>query len=170
MNADLSDAHLQIALRRCVSDAKTLGYLFIFLTVLGCLYSTKAMLYGRGQFVVAACGIVLLAPGVLYLTAGEQIRARRSAGGRLGFWAAASHLAGIPLLIMTAVLSREPALEVMLFPATISILFVPALIAFLFSMGRARKIARLLGEPGQGFTVLPAQTVLPVEPSEDEND
>ena len=163
MESELTDRQLQDALLRTAGDARVLAVLFILTGGLGCWLGIMFIRQTDGQVFGAGCATMLLAPGIMYWLAGRQIRAHQSAGGRLGMWAGVSHLAAIPLTFLVVAVIHGPVFRTLVMPAGVSIFFTPALIAFLFSMRRAQRIARLMDAPGQGFAVLPLKVVIPLE-------
>ncbi len=169
MPLDVNEFQLIQALKRIVADAWTLAFVFIVLGALGFAVGFAARDDVTGQLMTASCGVVMLAPGILYALAGVKIRNREAFGARLALWAAVAHIGAIPLLLLASLTTASWMSPAMIVPAVVSLFFVPALIAFLFSMNKARQIARMLGATGHGFAVLPAQSVLPIEPAPDKS-
>jgi hypothetical protein len=157
------DAYLQAALKKSVADATTIALVFILLGGLGMLIASQ-LGWRQGPLLAGSCGMMLLGPGVLYFIAGGQIKRRKPSGARMARMAAACHLAVIPgSVFVYATFGRHfGSIGFVLVPATISVFFVPALIAFLFSMTKAVRIARAIESEGHGFQVMAPKPVIPV--------
>lgn len=149
----------QIALNKCVTDARTVGLIFILLGLVGCVApfvsrAFEAVLFG------ASSAAMLLVPGVLYTVAGNQLKRRRPHGALLGRWAVLAQLAGIGagyvLLIFWGNRLGDRVFAIAA-PATVSTFLVPALIAFVFSTRRAQRLAREMEVTGNAFAALPAK-------------
>jgi len=109
----------------------------------------------EGRALGVGFAVAQLSPGVLYAIAAHQI-ARRTPPAPA--WAASppeckSRGGGVDVALIAGA-GRIPGAQFLLIPAVISIFFNPALIAFLFSMNKAIRIARQLDPTGHGFQVL----------------
>ena len=162
-----SAAELHRSLRRVVNDARVLGVLFV---VVGLWFPWR---YGflnapwSHRTVTAIAAMVLIAPGVLYLVTAHAMSRHRPHAGRLARCAAAGHVAAI--LILFGVRSLDIvgfSSGQLLMPALIATFFLPALLSFLLSMGKAVQLIDILNGPGRAFEPVmapPPKRVIPVD-------
>ena len=153
-------------LRRAIGDVKLVGGLFVILGLLPMLLVIwSACAAARGGRIMAIVNtLVLLGPGVWYFAAGMMMRRMNRHALRQSIWVARVQLVLVPAVMLIGIFAMPIGYEPHLFiiPAVLTVFFVPALIALLFTF---RRIGRLMDdiEPAErGFEALPVQA-LPVE-------
>jgi Na+/alanine symporter len=116
---------------------------------------------------VAAAAVLLAGPGVLYQVTAVRVRrhdvtvavlARRTAVAQ-----AALPVVVVGVMVISGGARRVPILADALMPATVTLFFVPALLAQAHEIGRALEALRRLPQAQRGFEVQPPVAVLPVD-------
>jgi len=152
-------------LRAAVGDVRLVGGLFILLGLLPmglALFSISRRGDSWGARLMAIVNtIVLLGPGVWYFAAGTMMRRLSRPALRQAVWVARAQLVIVPSALLIGIFARpvgfEP--EIFIVPVVLTVFFVPALIALLFTF---RKIGGLMNniEPEtRGFEALPVQAI-----------
>jgi hypothetical protein len=160
-----SDPHVQ--LRDAASSLRTLGSAFVCIW-LAIAYFLKFGAFGpRGPWtisVLASASAFLLAPGTLYHIGAAFIRRRERWAASLSMWTAVAQIVIVAVGLPMQIVDRN--LVQMLFPVTVTMFFVPALIAQALVLRRSMEMIRRLPQAVHGFEAIPfAQRVDTTAPS-----
>ena len=153
-------------LRKAVGDVRLVGGLFVVLGLLP--VAVVVFSAGRGDTMGARLlsivnTLVLLGPGVWYFAAGTMMRRMSRPALRQAVWVARAQLVLVPLTITIGFFASPVGYEpgIFLIPAILTVFFVPALIALLFTFRRIGWLMNQIEPEAHGFEALPV-AVLPV--------
>jgi hypothetical protein len=155
-------------LRAAVGDVRLVGGLFI---VLGLLPMALALLFvsRRGvtwgpRLLAIVNTLVLLGPGIWYFAAGTMMRRLSRPALRQAVWVARAQLVIVPCVLLFGIFARPAGFEPEIFivPVMLTIFFVPALIALLFTFRRIGGLMNQIEPETRGFEALPVQ-VIPID-------
>jgi hypothetical protein len=154
-------------LRTAVGDVRLVGGLFV---VLGLLPMTLALLSvsRRGdswgaRLMAIVNTVVLLGPGIWYFAAGTMMRRLSRPALRQAVWVARAQLVIVPCALLIGIFAGPVGFEreIFIVPVVLTIFFVPALIALLFTFRRIAGLMNAIEPEARGFEALPVQ-VLPL--------
>jgi len=157
-------------LRKALADVRLVGGLFVLLGLLPMAAVVFSM--GRGDTMGARLmsvvnAIVLLGPGVWYFAAATIMRRLNRQVLRQTVWIARAQLVLVPTMILVGIFARPVGYspEIFILPAALTVFFVPALIALLFTFRRIGRLMSQVEPEGHAFEALPAQVLpMPQEP------
>jgi hypothetical protein len=155
-------------LRAAVGDVRLVGGLFILLGLFPMLLAFFSAARGgtRGARIIAIVNtLILLGPGVWYFAAGTMMRRLSRAALRQAVWVARAQLVLVPATALLGFLARPAGYEPHLFfvPVMLTVFFVPALIALLFTFRRIDGLMNNIEPASRGFEALPVQVLRPKE-------
>jgi hypothetical protein len=154
---DPTDSHR--ALRRAVSDGRVLGFVFLLLGSILCVFSLLEPSSILGQALTLSASLLLVGPGVLYLIAAHTLKHRKPSGAVLARRASAAHLLACAVTFTIGAIGFFGSIgRMLLIPAIAMIFFIPALIAFLAETRSALRAAQAL-DSGRAFEPVVAQPV-----------
>ena len=158
-------------LRTAVGDVCLVGGLFVILGLLPMGLSVFSM-FGRGdswgaRLLAIVNTIVLLGPGVWYFAAGTMMRRLSRPALRQAVWVARAQLAIVPCVLVLGIFARPVGYEphIFIIPVLLTIFFVPALIALLFTFRRIGGLMNNIEPESRGFEALPVQVLPPPLPT-----
>ena len=107
--------------------------------------------------------IVLLGPGIWYFAAGTMMRRLSRPALRQAVWVARAQLVIVPCVLLIGIFAGPAGFEreIFIVPVMLTIFFVPALIALLFTFRRIEGLMNAIEPEARGFEALPVQ-VLPL--------
>ena len=151
-------------LRAAIGDVKLVGGLFV---ILGSIPMAMVVFsLGRGDSVgprilAVVNTLVLLGPGVWYFAAGMMIKRMSRQALRQAVWVARAQLVLVPCVLLIGIFARPLGYEPQLFivPVVLTIFFVPALIALLFTFRRIRILMDAIEPETRGFEAMPVQAI-----------
>jgi hypothetical protein len=105
--------------------------------------------------------IVLLGPGVWYFAAGTMMRRLSRPALRQAVWVARAQLVIVPCVLLIGIFARPAGFEPEIFivPVMLTIFFVPALIALMFTFRRIDGLMNNIEPETRGFEALPVQAI-----------
>jgi hypothetical protein len=152
-------------LRAAVGDVRLVGGLFV---ILGLLPMALALLSvsRRGdtwgpRLLAIVNTVVLLGPGVWYFAAGTMMRRLSRPALRQAVWVARAQLVIVPCTLLVGIFARPAGFEPEIFivPVMLTIFFVPALIALLFTFRKIDGLMNNIEPETRGFEALPVQAI-----------
>jgi hypothetical protein len=151
-------------LRQAVGDVRLVGGLFVLLGLLPMLFVAFTAVRGgtRGARILSIVNtVVLLGPGIWYFAAGTMMRRLSRPALRQAVWVARAQLVLVPSAMVLGFLARAGAYEPHLFiiPAALTLFFVPALIALMFTFRRIDGLMNNIAPEIRGFEALPVQAL-----------
>ena len=152
-------------LRAAVGDVRLVGGLFIILGLLPMAPALFAM-FNRNdswgaRLLAIVNTIVLLGPGVWYFAAGTMMRRLSRPALRQAVWVARAQLVIVPCVLFVGIFARPAGFEpeVFIVPVMLTIFFVPALIALMFTFRRIDGLMNNIEPETRGFEALPVQAI-----------
>jgi hypothetical protein len=161
-----NDPHQQ--LHDAVSSLRTVGTAFLGICILiawlSNLGAAGVLARRPSAIALASVSLFLIGPGTLYHVAAVFIHHRERWAALLAMWTALGQIAlacvGVPLQFLI----RD--LVPVLFPALMTVFFVPALIVQALILRRSLEMIRMLPTPVRGFETIPlAQRVEETAPA-----
>jgi hypothetical protein len=111
-----------------------------------------------------ADSVMLFGPGLWYLFAGSYLKRLQGWPVSVSIRVGLAQLVVILLGVLIGVATRGD-LGMLIAPAFVACVFVPALIAVMFSLRRAGRMIRLLDAPGHAFQPVNVKLVIPPDAS-----
>ena len=148
------------------NDTRTVGVIFAVVGLLPLIIAlTQRGMFGlAGQILAGLDTLILVGPGVWYIVASAQIRKLNRRAVTISIVAARAQLIVVGLTLVAAGVwdSREVGIHprVLMIPALLALFFIPALIALMLVLRKARALMNLIEPEAHGFEPL---AVLPVE-------
>jgi hypothetical protein len=152
-------------LRAALGDVRLVGGLFAFLGLMP-LFAVLGI--GRGnrwaaQLLMFVNSVVLLGPGVWYFAASFMMRRLNRTALRQAEWVARVQLVLVPAALACSYFASTVGFDgfIFLIPAMLTVFFVPALIALLFTFRRIAGLMNQIAPDSHGFETLPVQAMPP---------
>src|SRR5688572_28289162 len=152
-------------LRAAVGDVRLVGGLFVILGLLPmamALFSVSRRGDTWGARLLAIVNtIVLLGPGVWYFATGTMMRRLSRPALRQAVWVARVQLAIVPCVLLIGIFARPAGYdpEIFIVPVVLTIFFLPALCALLFTFRRIEGLMNQIEPETRGFEALPVQAI-----------
>jgi hypothetical protein len=160
------DPHYEFVQRRklkeAVNNTRLMGFVFAGLggLPLYMMYDSRASL--ALQILAVVDTAVLIGPGVWYIFGAHMIRQLQMRGVRISLRIAWAQLAAVVLGIVVGLGVAGQNKEAMMLPALLATFFVPALIALMVQLAKARGVIRLLNPEVHAFEAIPLAAIAPV--------
>jgi hypothetical protein len=156
-----SEPHRQ--LRAAVGDVRLVGGLFVLLGSLPmflAVFNLSRDSWGARLLAIVNT-LVLLGPGVWYFAAGTMMRRMNRPALRQAIWVARMQLAIVPITLLLGIFARPVGYDpsIFLVPVVLTVFFIPALIALLFSFRRIGGLMEQIEPEGRGFEAMPVQAM-----------
>ena len=150
-------------LRAAVGDVRLVGGLFVLLGSLPmflAVFNLSRDSWGARLLAIVNT-VVLLGPGVWYFAAGTMMRRMNRPALRQAIWVARAQLAIVPITLLLGIFARPVGYDpsIFLVPVVLTVFFVPALIALLFSFRRIGRLMEQIEPEGRGFEAMPVQAM-----------
>ena len=155
----------QEKLKQAVYNMRLLGFLFGGLGLFPLFLMMDSSASVATQIVAIVDTAVLIGPGVWYCFAARMVERLEMRGVRISLRVAWGQLAAIVLGILIGFQLRGQSHEAMVIPAFLAMFFVPALVAFMVQLAKARGVIRLLDPEIRAFEAIPIATVAPNVPT-----
>ena len=159
-------------LRAAIGDVRLVGGLFVILGLLPmalALFSVSRRGDTWGARLLAIVNtVVLLGPGVWYFAAGTMMRRLSRPALRQAVWVARSQLAIVPATLLVGIFAAGAVgfdAEVFIVPVVLTIFFLPALCALLFTFRRIAGLMNQIEPEARGFEALPVQAIPATDPA-----
>ena len=157
-------------LREAVHNTRLMGAMFAGLGGLPLLMMFDARAGAATQVLSIVDTAVLIGPGVWYLFAAQMIRQLQMRGVRISLRVAWAQLGAIALGVLIGSQLPGQSRSAMILPAVLATFFVPALIALMVQLAKARGVIRLLDPEIRAFEAIPVASIAPANPSSEGND
>lgn len=152
-------------LREVVGNLRVVGAVFAGLGGFPLFFMLGKRIGFVGQLLATIDSAVLIGPGVWYLFASQMIRNLQVRAVRISLRVAWAQLLIIAIGILIGTQVSGQNREAMLIPVFLAVFFVPALIAQMGQLVKARGVIRLLNPEVHAFEAIPLAGIAPVIPS-----
>jgi len=157
-------------LKAAIADVRLVGGLFVILGLLPMALIFASL--GRGdtwgaRLLAIVNAIVLLGPGVWYFAAGTMMRRLSRPALRQAVWVARAQLVIVPCTLLIGLFAKPVGYdpEIFFVPVILTIFFLPALIALLFTFRRIGGLMNHIEPETRGFEAMPVQALpIPQQP------
>jgi len=154
-------------LRTAIGDVKLVGGLFVILGLIPMALVGFSVRRGDtiGPRILAVVNtLVLLGPGVWYFAAGIMMQRMSRPALRQATWVARAQLVLVPGALLIGIFAHPLGYEPQIFivPVMLTVFFVPALIALMFTFRRIGGLMNQIEPERRGFEAMPVQS-LPVQ-------
>jgi hypothetical protein len=151
-------------LKQAVYNMRLLGFVFGGLGVFPLLFMLDARAGIATQIVATVDTAVLIGPGVWYCFAARMVENLEMRSVRISLRVAWAQLAAVVVCLVMGLQLPGQSKEAMIVPAFIATFFLPALIAFMVQLAKARGVIRLLNPDVHAFEAIPLASVAPNVP------
>jgi hypothetical protein len=149
-------------LNEAVSNMRLMGAVFAGLggLPLYMMYDSRASL--ALQILAIVDTAVLIGPGVWYFFGAHMIRQLQMRGVRISLRIACAQLAAVVMGVLCGLEFAGQNRVAMMLPALLATFFVPALIALMVQLAKARGVIRLLNPEVHAFEAIPVAAIAPI--------
>jgi hypothetical protein len=161
----LNEANARRMLKEAVHDCRLLGGVFVTLGTLLIAWLVTARVPGGrwiARLMLGTNGVMLVAPGVWYLTASMFIKRAEPWAVRISYYVIAAQFALVGLAFGFLWLDRTRVGSMMMLPAMLNIFFLPALLGLIWCLVKARRAMNLMMPTSHAFQPLVPGAAIPV--------